>query len=86
MRTRLCLLIAVVVLLFVTVWMTRAVGEETEPKTQNWEYKLVELNDPEMPQRDYPELTALGARGWELVTVLQERHGVQYLAFMKRPR
>jgi hypothetical protein len=54
-----------------------------------WEYKCLRLTHPELAEGLEDKLNALGAEGWELVSLaLGERHGYTHDAtfLFKRPR
>jgi hypothetical protein len=88
-RSKLALVIGVVVLLCVAGWTSRA----ENPSKTDWEYKMVTIrHHPNVPQQNLKQFNDLGDEGWELVTVNTENDPIgnvpqtKLTCYFKRPR
>ena len=88
-RSKIALVVAVVVLLFLVGWTSRA----EQPSKTDWEYKAVTIwHNPDVMQPNMKELNDLGDDGWELVQAIpsDDTHGnshhTKLTCYFKRPR
>lgn len=68
-RSKIALVVAVVVVLCVVGWNSKAQNSSGD----DWEYKIVTVwGHPDLPDANLKQLNDLGDEGWEMVTLESE--------------
>jgi hypothetical protein len=91
MRKKSYLILMLAVLIISAAWIVARAQDNPRPSYKTWDYKVVRLVDPSWKngaggELEQPVLSQEGKDGWELVSVVVSRTGLEYLGYMRRPK